>query len=284
MINKIKNNIIDFVGKEFIGYLQSLDTIIKYTKGNVNFYVLTNSINPDYDKSQVIKNLNRVFKFTNNTKIDVYLTLSPYKKQFKLNPNIPLSRFDINSGFTILNTLGLPIDKKIFITRKEEFGKVIFHEIIHHISEIHSTFSNDNIMRLKNHFRIKSEIDPNEAIIEFWATIMFLKQLCQETNKDFYELFKEELKYSLYKSTQLFELQKKNNDIWFDYTNVYCYIIFKTIMMYNLNEFQKIYTFPYNDTIITDFLIKNSKLPCIKLNPTTKRPHNSLCFMINSDD
>ena len=54
--------------------------------------------------------------------------------------------------------------------------------------------------------------------------------------------------------------------------------------MYNLPEFQKIYTFPYNDDAITDFLIEFSNIPLpITSNPTTKRPDNSLCFMVNSD-
>ena len=88
----------------------------------------------------------------------------------------------------------------------------------------------------------------------------------------------------MYKSNQLFELQKKNNGIWFDNTYVYCYIIFKTIFMFNLTKFQKIYTFPYDDTILTNFLIEHSKLPEIKSNPTKRRPDNSLCFMVNSDD
>jgi hypothetical protein len=287
MIDKIKQEISDYIGSKYYNdYLQSLDKIVIYTKGNIKFYVLINSLteNKDYNKDLIIKNLNRIHKFSNNAKIDVYLSLSPYKKQFNQDPKKPLSKFNINSGFTYINKYGYPIDKRIFILRIEEFGKVIFHEFIHHIPEIHSDFSNKNIKRLQNHFKIKSIIDPNEAIVEFWATIMFLKQISEETKKDFYKLFKEELNYSLYKSNQLFELQEKNNGIWYDYTNVYCYVIFKTIFMYNLLEFKKIYTFPYNDTIITDFLIKHSILPKIKSNPTTKRPDNSLCFMVNSDD
>ncbi len=285
MINKIIKHITDFMGNNFNKYIKSLDKVIKYSKGNVNFYILVNSKNPNYNKKSIIRNLNRLHKFSNNRRINVYLTLSPLKKEFTSNYKIPLSRFNINSGFTYLHPYETNNDKiAIFIIREEEFGKVIFHETIHHISEIHSSFKLSNIIKLQNHFNIKSDIDPNEAIVEFWATIMYLKFISEETNKDFYQLFKEELKYSLYKSYQLLELQKKNNNIWFDYTNVYCYVIFKTIFMYNLNEFKKIYTFPYNDDIITDFLIKYSKLPIISSNPTNKRSDNSLCFMVNSDN
>ena len=286
MIEKIKKEIIDYIGGiDYIKYLNTLSKIVKYSKGNINFYILTDPTSSTYDKNEIIKNLNRVYNFTNNGHYNIYLSLSPFKKQFNSNPKTPLSRFNINSGFTYLRS-NKQLPNEIYIMRREEFGKVIFHEIIHHNSEIHSNFKLSNIQKLQNHFNIKSDIDPNEAIVEFWATIMFLKQISDETNKDFYKLFKEELKYSLYKTYQLLQIQKENNNIWFDYTNVYCYVIFKTIILYNLLEFQKIYTFPYNDDIITDFLIKySSSLPMnIILNPTIKRPNNSLCFMVNSDN
>jgi len=287
MINKIKKDFFEFIGSPYITYLKTLDKIVKYNKGNINFYVLINSANNSLsdDYNIIAKNLNRIHKFSNNAKLDVYLSLAPYKKEINKTTKLPLSRFNVNSGFTIININRYPIeDKKIFISRKEEFGKVIFHEYIHHNLQIDSSFSSSNIKRLQEHFKIISDIDPNEAVVEFWATVMFLKQLSEETQKDFYELFKEELSYSLYKSNQLFELQKKNNCIWFDNTYVYCYIIFKTIFMFNLTKFQKIYTFPYDDTILTNFLIEHSKLPEIKSNPTKRRPDNSLCFMVNSDD
>jgi hypothetical protein len=176
-------------------------------------------------------------------------------------------------------------DKTICVLRKEEYIKVIYHEIIHHILLINSTFSNSNINKLKSHFKILNrKVDPNEAIIEFWATIMFLKELSLETNKDYYELFMEELNYSLYKSYQINKLQKLNGGYWKDDdTNLYSYVIFKTIIMYNIIEFNKIYTFPYNDDVITDFLIKNSNLPLKTCRNNSKRKIMSLCFMVNSD-
>lgn len=280
---KIKREITHFIGnnKHYNNYLRSLNNVKIYSKGLITFYVLTDDLEiiiKKYEK-EILKNLDRVYKFTNNSYYNIYLCLSPFQKKFNMNSKIPLSKFNINSAFTYLNR------PEIYIMRKEEMGKVLFHEIIHHIPEIHSQFKESNIKRLKTHFNIKTlNIDPNEAIIEFWATVMFLKEISEETQKNFYELYLEELEYSLYKSYQIFKLQKENNNKWFDYTNAYCYIIFKTIIMYNLPEFQNIYTFPYNDDAITEFLIQYSHLPLpIISNPTTKRPDNSLCFMVNSD-
>ena len=58
--------------------------------------------------------------------------------------------------------------------------------------------------------------------------------------------------------------------------------------MYNLCDFLKIYTYPYNDDIITDFIINHSGfLSSLKkttlTNPNNIRPSNSLCFMVHSD-
>ena len=43
----------------------------------------------------------------------------------------------------------------------------------------------------------------------------------------------------------------------------------------------------YDETLLTQFLIKHSKLPLIQKNPEylskIKRPDNSLCFMLFSD-
>ena len=85
---------------------------------------------------------------------------------------------------------------------------------------------------------------------------------------------------------QILNIQKDNE--WVDNCNIYSYIIFKTILLLNLNKFIKIYMYPnkYDDTKLTDFLIKHSKLPNIRNNPQfneIKRARNSLCFMLFSD-
>ena len=214
------------------------------------------------------------------------MILSHLKKEFN---GLILSAKNCNSGLTyIYSNKDIP-NVNIYIIRKEEFGKVIIHEIIHHITLIHSSFKISNINKLKKHFKISlsSNIDPNETIVEFCATIFHLYQISLETNTDFYKLFKDELNYSLYKTKQLLDLQKKMpNGIWYEESHIYCYIIFKTIIMYNLCDFLKIYTYPYNDDIITDFIIKYSgflsSLSKI-IHITVNRPSNSLCFMVHSD-
>jgi hypothetical protein len=154
-----------------------------------------------------------------------------------------------------------------------------------YINEIFNSelLSTTDIQRLKKHFNIHNKnFDPNEMIVEFWATIIHLNLISEDYNLDFYKLFIDELKYSLYKCYQLYNLSK--NVLNTSKTNIYAYVIFKTILMYNIIELQKVYTYPYNDDVITDFIIQHSELPLnIRKNPSKTRDDNSLCFMSYSD-
>lgn len=284
MIDTIKKDALDFIkyDKEYEEYLKTLNKISQISKDNINFYIISNGEIVIDDK--IKSNLDRIHKFANNFNMifNIYLILSPFKKTFNKDLNKPLSIININSAYTYLtNNQSIKI---ICCIRKEEYVKCIYHEIIHHIPLIHKSFKKENIIKLKKHFKILNEkIDPNEAIIEFWALVMFLKELSNNDDNKYYELFKEELKYSLFKCYQINKLQNFYGGYWKDNeTNLYCYIIFKTIIMYNLDIFMNIYTFPYDDDKITDFLINYSKLPIVKSN-NKKRKLMSLCFMVNSD-
>lgn len=287
MIDSIKKEVLEYINynDKFNKYLTTINNITKISKGNIIFVILheSSNINKD-DEEKLHKNLDRIYKFANNLGyiFNIHLILSPFKKSFNKNLKLPLNKFNTNTGFTYLHYAN---SKNIYIFRKEEYIKVIYHEIIHHIPFIDGNFKPSNIDKLKSHFKIlANNILPNEAIVELWATIIFLKQLSIETKKDFYELFKEELNYSLFKSYQINKLQQLNNGYWKDNkTQIYSYIIFKTILMYNIDKLCKIYTFPYNDDIITDFLITNSKLPLIDVHNNSKRKPMSLCYMVNSD-
>ena len=287
-INKTKQIVNDYFNCEKIRvYLDTLNTEKTFKYHNINIFYYGKS-DDNLDLNYIQKILKRAYIITKhiNKTFNIHLILSPLKKEFN---GLILSAKNCNSGLTyIYSNKDIP-NVNIYIIRKEEFGKVIIHEIIHHITLIHSSFKISNINKLKKHFKISlsSNIDPNETIVEFCATIFHLYQISLETNTDFYKLFKDELNYSLYKTKQLLDLQKKMPDgIWYEESNIYCYIIFKTIIIYNLCDFLKIYTYPYNDDIITDFIIKHSgflsSLP--KIIPITiNRPSNSLCFMVHSD-
>lgn len=277
MINKLKHEIANFFKNKFINsYLDTVNKrkIINYK--NINIIVIYKN-DGDCDLKHIYIVLKRLYNITQYIEktFNIILLLSPLSKKIKNNI---LSYINVNSGFTYLNK------NDIYIVRKEEYPKVLLHELLHHNKYIHSSFKEYNINRLKKHFNIiaNNTFDPNETIVEFWATIIHLKHISEDYNLDFYKLYLDELKYSLYKCYQLYNLP--NNLLNTSNTNIYCYIIFKTILLYNLVELQKIYTFPYKDDVITDFLISHSQLPLtITKNPSKNRPDDSLCFMSYSD-
>ena len=299
IIDKAKDVINDYFKYQPLKlYLDTLNNLKTIKFHNIIIHIICNS-NDDIDMKYIKKVLNRAYKITMhiNKIFNIHLVLSPFKKGFIPNNLTILDKHNCNSGLTYIYFNNDVPSVNIYIIRKEEFGKVIIHEIIHHISLIHSSFKDSNIKKLKDHFKIhpNADIDPNETIVELCATIFHLNELSIENNQDLYNLFKEELKYSLYKTQQLLKLQKQMKDgIWYEKSNIYCYIIFKTIIFYNISDFIKIYTFPYNDDIITDFIINHSgflsslsSLSSLSLSLSSSviniRPLNSLCFMVHSD-
>jgi len=227
------------------------------------------------------KILEKRINFLNpNKKINIIFDFK-YSNRYFPDANVPIDFHNINGGYTYIN------GNEIIIVRHEECNKVVLHELLHHNPLIHvENWNEDNIKRLKKHFNIhpNSSFEPNEAIVEFWATIMHLFFISIEYNLDMKKLLKDEIKYSLFKSYQI--LHHMKNKEWFEKSNAYSYIIFKTIILSNLKKFLKIYEFPYNDTKITDFLIKYSAITnkkLIKINPFKHIPDKSLRIMIYSD-
>lgn len=250
--------------------------IIKYN--NITFTILHN--NPKINIKYYNKITYRIFNILSMLKCDkiinYYILLSPYKRFIPSNNDI-IKPININGGFVYLNK------NEIFIYRKEELPKVLIHETLHLINTIdNQQWSHKNVLRLRKHFNIDDKCDliPNEAVIEFLATIYHLNSISK--NDNFNKLLNDEIKYSKYKCYQLLNKYKKNK--WIEESNTYCYIIFKTILLDNYKLFMKNITFPYNDNYITNFLIKNSNIKGLKnINPFKKIPNNSLRMMIYSD-
>lgn len=263
---------------EVISYINEINNIkiIKYK--NLTFKIYYNT-NDNLDFYLIKKIMKRGVFILKKKVMTIHLIPSPAKKILK-DDQIMTSE-NINSGFTYINK------NDIYIFRKEEFPKVILHELIHHDLNIHqNNFSEDNKKKLKKHFNIshKTTLILNETIIELWATIFQLAFVSIDYNLEFKKLYYMEVLYSLYKCHQIFKIQNKNE--WNDKCNIFGYIIFKTILLVYLNEFIKIYMYPmkYDETLLTNFLIKHSKIPDIQENPKfSSRPDNSLCFMLFSD-
>jgi hypothetical protein len=290
--NDIKNNLKQYFRspyniKEVIDYIDNIDSIYKYSLNNIDIIVYYREGIDNIDKKLIIKTIKRgCVIYKKEKKIIINLIYTPAKKILEYNK--PLTTKNVNSGFTFAN------GNEIFIFRREEFPKVIIHELIHHNRYIHNdNFKLQNKLNLIKHFNLhpNTTLILNEAIVELWATFIHLSFVSRDYKIDLKELLNVELHYSLYKTWQIFELQKKFiNNLWYDECNIFSYIIFKTICIFHLHEFIKIYSFPYDDTMVSNFIISHSKIKIINHNPSYilngvkyQRSDNSLCFMLLSD-
>jgi len=281
----IKSNFVSpYNIKEILLFIDEIDEEYNYEYKNIKIKVYYRKNKDILDINLIHKVLKRGTDIINHKNFNIILLLTPVVKEICYNK--PLYVNNVNSGFTYTTR------NEIFIFRKEEFPKVILHELLHHDINIHNDkFSLYNKHKLLKHFNlsIDSELILNESIIEFWATILHLSYISKEYNLDFKSLIKIEIEYSLYKCYQIFKLKQKNK-LYYDKSNIYSYIIFKTIFLVYFDQFKKIYTFPYDDTKITDFILKYSYLKKVKNNPLfnfkgniIQRKDDSLCFMLLSD-
>ena len=258
--------------KEFLyDYISKIKHRINFFENKILQHEDEVSSNPKYFDQKLIYN-----DFINNYKEELTF-IYKQMKEFLLKKVDDLDNKYIKSLF-----------KKICITYNIKDSVTIKH-MAEEYKKVYGWITMTDIKKLLDHFKLdpKCLLILNEAIVEFWATIIHLSNVSKEYNISFDELLKIELEYSLYKSNQILNLKLKSNlNLHYDNCNIYAYIIFKTIFFYHFNEFVKIYTFPYNNKKIVDFLITHSNLRKVTINPSyifkgkkIQRPSNSLCFM-----
>lgn len=257
----IKNNYL-----EISSSISSLKYHIIYN--NKHDRLIISNLIESYKTSIII---NDIFKINKN--FEIYILLSDNKRFLPHQHNEFIEAENINGGFTSKSS------ENIFITREEEFSKVIMHEILHHSYIDNDNWKTSDIDRLKKHFKIahKNVIYPNEAVIELYATILKLYFISLRYGIPFQLLYENELNYTTMLYLKIMKKQEYMNE-WYEYTNSYCYIIFKTILFKNYDML--IDNFHQNTGYITDYLISNKisfkSKPNIKFN-------NSLKIMLYSD-
>ena len=275
--------------KGVLRYIDEIDEELILKDDNLIMKVYYRRNKDKIDEIFLRKVMRRANDILKGKRMIINLILSLEKKKFNNCKTDILTEVNVNSGFTFVNS------NEIFIFRREEFPKVILHEMIHHNLNIHNDeFKKINDIKLKEAFGIRNDtkIILNEAMVELWAMMLHLSYIAKDNNWNLNELIKMELNYSLYKCYQIMGLRDKNGNLWYDKCNIYSYIIFKTILLNYIDELNRIYKYPnrYDDSKITDFIINHRKLPEINKNPKFKlgrrvfqREDKSLCFMLLSD-
>ena len=158
---------------------------------------------------------------------------------------------NINGGFTYFKS------NNVYIVRKEDYEKVILHELLHHHHDIHfEAWTNANIKQIKNMCGIAVEqyLLPNEAIIETYAIVLNTIFYCIEHNMtfaDFKKTLAKDKEHNIAIAKKILTKQGKNK--WYEKTHSYCYIVLRAIFYIYFKEFARIYRYN-NDDDITSFI------------------------------
>jgi hypothetical protein len=188
--------------------------------------------------------------------------MNPLKRYMPSKKDDVIDAVNMNGGYTYINK------NNIYIIRKEDYAKVMLHELLHHNTSMnYEDWDASNIRRLKEHFKIYEEmlLLPNEAIIETYACILNTIFYSIETpfgvetaTNSLSENLKRDQEHSLCLAKRIIDKQDgRDGGVWNEKTHSFCYIVFKTILYVYFNQFLKIYRYQ-NDTVITDFLLQYS--------------------------
>jgi len=189
------------------------------TKKNKNYSLCGKRIERLY--TDLLKDFGIQVKYLNIVMIDC-----PNIRKFIDNPHY------INGGFTYLHR------NIIYVYRNDEMLKVALHEVIHH-----AFYFKDTDIYLGDPIRSKVNINFNEAIVEFLATLYQIKYASSTIQN--------ELKHSLKNVKNVISLCPYN-------TNLYSYIVIKHLLLkksklifkYIQNkQYDKIYQYVYNTKI-----------------------------------
>jgi len=177
-----------------------------------------------------------------NRKIVIHLCLLPDKKILKKNTK-NLTNMNVNSGSNhYTNT-----ESEICIFRREEFIKVIFHEILHGL-RCSKLGSNEKITeRLCQKYNLDSkDILVDESYTETWAKILntyFISTLTNSSTKyqHFCTMLAIEREFSLYQASKIREFIKLTKDKNLDKnTNVTAYYLVVGEIFNDLESFLNI--------------------------------------------
>lgn len=161
-------------------------------KENTNYLLCARRINKLY--TDIYKDFKIKIKHLNIVLIDC-----PDHRQFIDHPHY------VNGGFTYIN------NNIIYVYRHDEMLKVILHEVIHH-----AFYFKDSDVYLGDPIRSKVNINFNEAIVEFLATLYQIKYASSTIQN--------ELKHSLKNVKNVISLCPYN-------TNLYSYIVIKHLLL-----------------------------------------------------
>ena len=274
----IPSNIKDNILYNIIGYMKLSTTIAKM---NINIYYGIFNKKDFNNLSKIKYNLLEALKIVkfctlyadlrSMKSLNIYLYLTDEEKKLPNNPILILNPSNCNSAVTF----ACASDGRVMIYRKEEWKKVLIHELFHSLCLDFSSLKYEKLRKkMKTLFDVKSDFEISESYSEFWATIInscfiSFNLLDDPRDVDNFLLFVDfciqlERIFSLFQMVKIlhymglrYENLYKNNALsksfrkilYKEDTNVLCYYIIKTILLFYNDNFLE-YCFINNNNII----------------------------------
>jgi len=241
VLSELESNDLKHIFIDTDDYLLSL---YYYNIDNIDEY-----INNIIHIIKIIKNINDKYRISDVKKYNIIIFLGNQKKYLFADM---ITQMNMNSGSSLLG-------EYITLWRKEEYEKVLIHELCHYIGIDHSIFTNDNIRQINNYFHINGVNHINESYNESIAAIINMCWKCFKLNNlynfkiNLQSIFNYELKFLLFQTAKYIDFFNGNcgDDLFniniLQNTSGLSYIVLKMILFYNINDFIN---------LINDFNIK----------------------------
>ena len=232
----------------------------------INFYNTRIYVYTKYDIKQINGNKNGILKvitnickiiflmrrlFEDNNELTIHYFDCDIKKKFPEKEGIILSEENCNSGSSYVGSY------LMFVYRREEYIRVLIHELIHSFMGDNSLINENYNLALSKIFCLKNDgnININETYTESLATIINLifhyLEGVGRGKKTIGKMLNEEFKHSLivcatildhYGFNSIKQLRRDNDNckILLQKTSVFNYYILKPFMLYNLDELYKL--------------------------------------------
>jgi hypothetical protein len=160
--------------KDKINHKLIYNTIVKNREIQIIFYLKDKKEIKNYEK-KMIKILHILFFLSNYatndcaTKLKIHCILTDHKKVMPCNNDIILNKEHVNSAFTT----SCVNNGDIVLYRKEEWFKILIHELFHILGLDFSAYYKDIYSsKLREKLNINSTYLIYETYSEFWATII----------------------------------------------------------------------------------------------------------------
>lgn len=197
--------------------------------------------------------------------LDIYVYLTPFKKQLPANKREVIGPVNANTGYTYR------CEKKneIVIYREEEWFKVLIHETMHSFGNDFNVLDNDynTMAELKKLFSLPQgvNIELSETYSETWARIMNIafqtyfknppslqSQTAEQFKNNFYFYLHLESIFSLYQCIKILDFMGVNYQVLVDNsqhskkmmhafyrenTHVFAYYVLTSILLHNHGDF-----------------------------------------------